>query len=257
MGVSYEMNTDESCLILTVLADSKIKYFYCDMASPQSIHETAQAVRDQFGHPSILVNNAGIATLSPILDKSDEYTEKLFKVNILSHFTLIREYMPDMMKKNKGHIVGISSMASFATPPGIVDYAATKAAVLALHEGWCILGSVLFTFLTSSPGLNQEIKHVYRTPGVLNTIVHPGWVRTNIVKGFEDLLEKTQGKLMNPEIVGKTIVDQIISCRGGQLIIPKKLSMGTGIRGLPNWLQEIIRDQAFSKTPLKYSGPTK
>lgn len=40
-----------------------------------------------------------------------------------------------MLQKNKGHIVGLASMASWVAPPGIVDYAATKAAVQALHEG--------------------------------------------------------------------------------------------------------------------------
>jgi hypothetical protein len=40
-----------------------------------------------------------------------------------------------MIRKNKGHIVGLASMASFVAPPGIVDYAATKSAVMAFHEG--------------------------------------------------------------------------------------------------------------------------
>lgn len=80
-----------------------------------------------------------------MLDRSDAFTEKIFKVNIVSHFTLIQEYMPDMVKNNKGHIVGVASLASFVGAPGIVDYAATKAAVLALHEGWCAFwNAVLF-----------------------------------------------------------------------------------------------------------------
>ena len=127
-----------------MLVDTKIKYFYCDVTSPQSIREAAQAVRDRFGQPSILVNNAGIGAAGSILDQSDQFTEKLFKVNIISHFTLIREFMPDMVKKNKGHIVGLASLASFISPPGMVDYAATKAAVLALHEGWCASESQSF-----------------------------------------------------------------------------------------------------------------
>jgi short-subunit dehydrogenase len=240
-----------------VLADSKIKYFYCDLASTQSINEVAQAVRDQLGQPSILVNNAGIGAPGSVLDRSDQFTEKVFKVNIISHFTLIREYMPDMIKKNKGHIVGVASMASFITPPGIVDYAATKAAVLALHEGWCALRSFLLKFLTSSPGLTQEIKHVYRSPGVLNTIVHPAWVRTNIMKGFEDLIEKTQGRPMKPEMIGEIVVDQIVSCRGGQLIIPKQNSKAAGMRGWANWLQEFFRDRAFARTALIFAASTK
>lgn len=84
---------------------------------------------------SYQLTDIGIGAPGYILDKSDQFTEKLFKINIISHFTLIREFMPDMVKKNKGHIVGLASMASFVAPPGIVDYAATKAAVMSLHEG--------------------------------------------------------------------------------------------------------------------------
>jgi all-trans-retinol dehydrogenase (NAD+) len=75
-------------------------------------------------------------------------------------------------------------------------------------------------------------------------VVHPSWVKTALTGGYEDHLEKTQGKLMKPEYVAKRIVDQIISCRGGQIIMPKQLATAAGIRGLPNWLQEFIRDKA-------------
>jgi len=116
---------------------------------------------------------------------------------------------------------------------------------------------LLLKFLTSSPGLSQEIKHVYHTPGILNTIVHPGWVRTDIVKGFEDLLGNSQGQLMKPEMIGKIVVDQIVSCRGAQLIIPKHLSKGAGIRAWTNWLQEFVRDRAVDGVSLKFAGSTK
>lgn len=140
--------------MLTLVLDSNIKYFQCDVTSLESIKEAANAVRDKWGHPSILVNNAGIGKPGSILDQSDQFTEKLFKINIVSHFTLIREFMPEMVKKNKGHIVGIASMASFVSPPGIVDYAATKSAVMALHEGmigpWMILSSNLISLQVST-----------------------------------------------------------------------------------------------------------
>lgn len=105
-----------------------------------------------------------------------------------------------------------------------------------------------------SAGLNQEIKHIYRTPGVLNTVVHPSWVRTNLVSGFESHLEKTQGGLMKPEHIAKKIVDQIISCRGGQLIIPRHLATAAGLRGMSNWLQELIRDKAVGGAAAQFPG---
>jgi hypothetical protein len=98
----------------------------------------------------------------------------------------------------------------------------------------------------------MEIKHIYKTPGVLNTVVHPSWVRTPLVGGYENHLEKTQGKLMKPEHIAAQIITQILSCRGGQLVMPKRLAIAARIRGESNWIQEIIRDLAVGGAASKF-----
>lgn len=70
-----------------------------------------------------------------IVSHDDAFLHKIFGVNLLSHFTTVKEFLPDMLKQNKGHIVTVASMASFVAVPGIADYAATKAGALAFHEG--------------------------------------------------------------------------------------------------------------------------
>jgi short-subunit dehydrogenase len=87
------------------------------------------------GAPSILINNAGIAHAHTILDTSDEYLRKIFDVNLLSNWYTVKAFLPDMITKNKGHIITIASTASYAGVGGMVDYTATKAGVLAFHEG--------------------------------------------------------------------------------------------------------------------------
>jgi all-trans-retinol dehydrogenase (NAD+) len=67
------------------------------------------------------------------------------------------------------------------------------------------------------------------------------------VGGYEDFLEKNQGKLLNPASIAKSIVKQVLSCRGGQLIFPDVLKIAPGLRGHPNWLQELIRDNVVGK----------
>lgn len=62
-------------------------------------------------------------------------TEAIFKVNIASHFILIKEFLPAMLRANKGHVVTIASMASFMAAPGLVDYCCTKVAALYLNDG--------------------------------------------------------------------------------------------------------------------------
>lgn len=95
----------------------------------------AREIRQTWADPSILINNAGIGIPCHIVDTDDAFLQKIFNVNIISHFTTVREFLPSMLKKNKGHIVEVASMASFVSIAGIADYAATKAGVLAFSEG--------------------------------------------------------------------------------------------------------------------------
>jgi all-trans-retinol dehydrogenase (NAD+) len=70
-----------------------------------------------------------------VLDTPSMFFDKIFKVNIVSHFVLIKEFLPGMLDMQKGHIVGIASMASFVAAPGLLDYCCTKVGVLYLNDG--------------------------------------------------------------------------------------------------------------------------
>ncbi|KAF2097218.1 NAD(P)-binding protein [Rhizodiscina lignyota] len=213
---------------------ANLQLYKCDITNAASVTETGKAIREKWGPPSILVNNAGIGSGRNILDIPDESLHKIFGVNLLSHFTTVKEFMPDMIEKNKGHIVAVASLASFVAVPGIADYAATKAGVLAFHEA-----------------LNQEIKHRYNTPGILTTIIHPNWTSTPLIRKWEDQIRKASGPLLKAEDVGNSIVNQIFQCRGAQIIIPRNAALISGIRGWPNWMQEKLRD-GIGRVRVKY-----
>ncbi|KAK6827244.1 NAD(P)-binding protein [Apiospora arundinis] len=216
-----------------------LTYFRCDIASPAAIAETADKIRNELGHPSILVNNAGITGSHTILKTPSEFLRRIFDVNILSHWRLVREFVPDMVAKNKGHVVTVASVNSFLTNSANADYVATKTAALAFHEG-----------------LTSELKIWYKAPGVKTTIAHPSWVRTPLIE--EAILKSAQDprileSMLRPEEVAEVIVRQIISRRGAQLFIPGAAAPISWLKGLPNWVQELVRD-AFGKTSAVTSG---
>jgi all-trans-retinol dehydrogenase (NAD+) len=111
-------------------------FFYeVDITSSASIEKVAQKIRSDYGDPTVLVNNAGIATLRTILEESEDQIHRVFKVNLISHFLLVKEFLPAMIKRNHGHIITIASMSSYVTVAQNVDYCCTKAGALAFHEG--------------------------------------------------------------------------------------------------------------------------
>jgi len=208
-----------------LIVDADIYHYSCDVTDPDAVASTTEEIQSKFGFVSILINNAGIGTIDAIVDTSPTALQKIFGVNILSHFYLCKAFLPEMAARNKGHIISIASTASFITVPGMADYCATKAGVLAFHET-----------------LNLEIKQKHKSPDVITTVVHPNWTRTPLTEQHRAHLEKNQGPLLTADEVAEAIVQQIWSCRGGQLILPKWVRPVSTIRSWPNWMQEALRD---------------
>jgi NAD(P)-dependent dehydrogenase (short-subunit alcohol dehydrogenase family) len=120
---------------LTFCADARIKFYACDITDPSAVKSAAEEIKAKLGAPSILINNAGILSAHSILATSHEYLRKIFDVNVLSNWITVQAFLPDMIKENKGHIVTLASSGSYVGVGGLADYTATKAAILAFHEG--------------------------------------------------------------------------------------------------------------------------
>ncbi|KAI1810821.1 NAD(P)-binding protein [Poronia punctata] len=205
--------------------NARIRFYECDVTSSESVAAAADAVRRDFGHPSILINNAGITKPTSILKMSESFLRKIFAVNTMAHWFTVQQFLPHMIQVNKGHIVTVASLASFVALPTGADYSATKAAALAFHES-----------------LACELKHCYKAPNVLTTVVHPNFVATPLVADIAEHLIRSGVRMLNSKQIADPIVAQIKSRRGGQLILPRGATPISGIRGWPTWLQELIRD---------------
>src|SRR5205085_10145172 len=82
-----------------------------------------------------LINNLGIFEPKPFAEITDEDWLRFFEVNVLSGVRLSRFYLPQMIQKNWGRIVFISSESAINTPVEMVHYGVTKTAQLALARG--------------------------------------------------------------------------------------------------------------------------
>ncbi|ENH98580.1 hypothetical protein COCC4DRAFT_155403 [Bipolaris maydis ATCC 48331] len=110
-------------------------YYTTDITSNKAIIESSERIRQDHGNPSVLINNAGVANGKTILEESEDERRRVFNVDILAHFSLVREFLPDMIKHNHGHIVTVASTASFLARPQLVSYSCCKTALIAFHEG--------------------------------------------------------------------------------------------------------------------------
>lgn len=63
-----------------------MEYIKCDVTEPSSIAEAAANLRSKWGHPTILINNAGIGKPHSLVDTPNEFVTKIFAINVISHF---------------------------------------------------------------------------------------------------------------------------------------------------------------------------
>ncbi|EGS22334.1 uncharacterized protein CTHT_0018580 [Thermochaetoides thermophila DSM 1495] len=174
-----------------------LHYYQADLSKADVVEDVCARIRKEVGHPTVLVNNAGICRGFTIADGTYADTDATLRTNLTAPFLLIKEFLPHMVSTNHGHIVNISSMSAVVPPPEMVDYAASKAGLFAMHEG-----------------LSLELKYRYKAPKVRLTCLLPNFIRTPLLTGkarhpkqpqfFAPLLDvETKG---GPEWLFRTLV---------------------------------------------------
>jgi short-subunit dehydrogenase len=135
----------------------------------------AQATRDlevKLGPIDLMIANAGIGIETSGLSYSAEDMAKVINVNLIGVSNSIAAVLPGMLERGRGHIVGISSVASYRGLPRMLGYSASKAGVNAIMDG-----------------LRVEVNPL----GIHVTTICPCWIRTpmtaNISGHLDGILE--------------------------------------------------------------------
>ena len=87
---------------------------FCDVGRSESVKEAAETARAKFGEITILINNAGIVSGKKLLQNTEKMIEKTIQVNTVALHYTTREFLPSMIKANKGHVVNVASIAGHA-----------------------------------------------------------------------------------------------------------------------------------------------
>jgi short-subunit dehydrogenase len=138
----------------------KAKAFHCDVLSSQSIQDCVEKIIQEFGKLDVAIANAGYGVLGKIEDLNETDWNRQLAVNVTGLAITCKFALPHL-RKIKGRLVLIGSVAAFVPNPGTGAYGASKAAVHNLGES-----------------LQMELKGT----GVSCTIIHPGMVESNITR---------------------------------------------------------------------------
>jgi short-subunit dehydrogenase len=122
--------------------------------------ETVSAIhqlRDQLGPVDLLIANSGVGLPTGLEPMNMDQVDNMIRVNYLGVVYAIEAVLPDMLKRGRGHLSAVSSLASYKGMPGESGYCSSKAAVNTYMEG---------------------LRIQLRNRGVAVTTICPGFIRT-------------------------------------------------------------------------------
>ncbi len=112
----------------------RVKTYVCDVRDPQAVDAAVKAVGEDLGKVDILVNNAGVTRDGLLVTMKEEDYDLVLDINLKGAFHMIRACYRDFMRKRAGKIINIASVAGLVGNAGQVNYAASKAGLIALSK---------------------------------------------------------------------------------------------------------------------------
>lgn len=112
-----------------------------DVANLGDVERLFSATESRFGKCDVLVNNAGMIDVAPLVDTTHEQWQRMFAVNVDAIFLACRRALPSMLERGAGAIVNVASISGVVGPdkfPGWVSYCASKGAVISLTEALAV-----------------------------------------------------------------------------------------------------------------------
>ena len=169
-----------------------LRTFVGDVSKKDQIESIMQEFVQEFGRIDVLVNNAGIAISRPFLEKTVEDWKKTLEVNLIGIFVCSQAAARYMLEQKSGKIINISSIRGIdhCGREGIMDYSASKAAVISLTK-------------TMAKELAPHVNVNTVAPGHTNTEMIeslPEEIRKNMIEG------SYLKRLAKPQEIAKAIL---------------------------------------------------
>jgi 2-hydroxycyclohexanecarboxyl-CoA dehydrogenase len=124
-----------------------------DVTDRQLIDEGVSTVRERFGRPTVLVNNAGVHAMAPFLSITPEQWRLVMDVNLTGTFNCCQAVVPDMVDEGWGRIVNISSSSAHSGQQMMTHYVAAKSGVIGFTKALALeFGPKGITVNTIPPG---------------------------------------------------------------------------------------------------------
>lgn len=145
--------------------DIKGKGMVMNVTNQDSITDTVKQITDNFGTPTILINNAGITRDNLVMRMKDSEWDDIMDTNLSSIFKVSKACLRGMMKAKRGRIISIASVVGATGNAGQANYSAAKAGVI---------------------GFSKSLAREVGSRGITVNVVAPGFIDTDMTRALPE-----------------------------------------------------------------------
>ncbi|MBI4361610.1 MAG: SDR family NAD(P)-dependent oxidoreductase [Euryarchaeota archaeon] len=199
--------------------------FAGDVSRDSDIAGVAAASRRDFGSEvEVLVNNAGVLSAGRALEAPLEDYRRHMEVNFFGLVAMTRAVVPGMVARGRGHIVNVSSVGAWKSPPTYAAYNATKAAVARFSDA-----------------LRQELHGT----GVQVSVVYPGLIATDMVTRELENNPGLRRLATPPERVGRVIARVVAGGSSREVAVPRWAGVMAGLNRVSFRMADAVLRRTF------------
>lgn len=164
-------------------------FIKADVSKTEDVQKLVKTTIDTYGQLDILYNNAGIATIEPLIESTEESFDQTIAINLKGVWLGMKYAIPEMIKSRGGSIINVSSINADAAQRGLSIYSASKGGVISMSR------TAAVEYARQNIRVNVIKPGVIKTPMVESQMKdYPG-----VFKRIES--ETPQGRLGEPEEV--------------------------------------------------------
>jgi 3-oxoacyl-[acyl-carrier protein] reductase len=182
-----------------------------DVSDAEAVEQIMTAVRETYGSPEILVNNAGFLQQKRFVDLTVEDFDRMIAVHLRGTFLCTRAVLPEMLSRGSGIVVNVASQLGQIGGIELCHYSAAKAGII---------------------GLTKSLAREVSAQGVRVNAVAPGPINTELILGLSEEWQRAKaaelplGRFGEPEEVAETVA--FLVSDGAALYVGQTLGPNSG-----------------------------
>lgn len=160
--INYNKNKEKALALAKELRATVVQ---ADISKSDEVLNMYSSLKGQGIHVDAIVNNAGVSSSGLFVDISESEWDEMFAINTKGAFLVTKAFLPDMLSRQSGSIVNISSIWGETGAAAEVCYSASKAALI---------------------GMTKALAKELAPSGIRVNCVCPGCIDTDMNKCYSD-----------------------------------------------------------------------